>query len=74
MTTESKQVYVVTSWKIVDKHAHFIRVVGVYSDFNHASHIMDTIRNMSTKDKIYYAGMTVTELDSTDAYPTSEKN
>lgn len=68
------QVYVVSSWKIVDKQAHFIRVVGVYTDFQHAAHIVETIKSTESLDKTYYGSMTVLELDDTYPYPTSDRN
>lgn len=68
------QVYVVSSWKIVDKQARFIRVVGVYTDFEHAAHIVETIKSIEAPDKIYYGSMTVLELDDTYPYPISDRN
>lgn len=75
------QVFVVSSWKVVDRQANFIRVVGVYTDFEQAAHIVDTIKmtesdykNPSKHSISYYGSMTVLELDDTYPYPTSDRN
>jgi hypothetical protein len=60
----NNQVYVVSSWKVVDGHARFIRVIGVYTNFDQAVAIIESIKSMSTSDKVYYGGMTVLELNA----------